>query len=205
MLAELEVTSADLGRLDLDVEVLQGGHPRLEPQRLSRRDVGGFVQHSGRAAQDNRPGLLGEDAVRLEQHLGVDGQFREFVARGRPEVKLPAAHGVVDREDIGFAAHDHHQPAVLGALNQLPALIVGEYEDGVVVWMFEDHGFIVLAGVQKRQGLCGEIGVTRSTYAVVRAVNRAAVDNLDAQNVMSVTLKALFGCTRLDFLSGGNS
>ena len=32
--------------------------------------------------------------------------------------------------------------------------------------------------------------------------DRVPVDNLDAQNVMSVTLKALFGFRRLDFYRG---
>lgn len=35
-----------------------------------------------------------------------------------------------------------------------------------------------------------------------RAGNRGSVDNLDVQNVMSVTLKSLFGFRRLDFYRG---
>jgi hypothetical protein len=42
---------------------------------------------------------------------------------------------------------------VFGALDELPALVVIEDEDGVVVCMFEHHGFIVLNGVEKRQRL----------------------------------------------------
>ena len=43
---------------------------------------------------------------------------------------------------------------MFGALNQLPALIVIEYEDGVFVCMFEHHGFIVLGRSRKAPEAC---------------------------------------------------
>ena len=182
---------SDVG-VDLDVKVLQGGHPGLQSQRFGRGDLRRLLQHTRGAAQHDGPCFVRQDAVRFEEHLGVDGQLGQFVAGGGADEQGPAAHHVVHRKDVRLACHGDYEPAVFGALNQFPGLFIVQVEDGIAVSMFEHHGFIVLCTVEKRQRWTGKrVGAAGAGQRQGRKARSCfpPVDNRDAQNVTSVTLK----------------